>query len=270
MQLHFDKLRLSRRHEVTQNPDKATCNWLEIFFWTNGLMLLNWVQGVLHQLPSLDEKTQKAFWQGSMPAQFLKEFPWLAKFSSAQVIEYCQVRQSMDKARTRLLIRASGDRENPKGADSEVAQGDVWLDEKKFVINEAAKSKSVAMSSGLIHKAAMRNDVRFFVRLGKALQSKKMLQDVDWTRPGCDPVAFFLVENWCSGQAYKSRLPALCFFSDQALADFCSAAFGRKAGNPSLDAIRQWRRRLGLKQVSSPKVKATNVSGGEILFIESK
>lgn len=268
MPLQLDKLRVSRKHEVTRNPDKAAWNWPEIFFWTNGLMLLNWVQGVLRQLPSLDAKTQAGFWQGSMPAQFLNEFPWLAKFTPAQVVEYCQVRQSVDQAHTRLIIRACGDRENPKGKDSEVALGDVWMDEKKFVINEAAKSKSIAMAatSGLIQKAAMRNDVRFFIRLGKALQSKQRLPAVDWTRPGCDPVACFLVENWCGGQAYKSCLPALCFFSDQALADFCSAAFGRKPGNPSHDAIRQWRRRLGLKQTRCPKVKATIVSDGEILF----
>jgi hypothetical protein len=266
MVLLLNKLRLSQKQEVTRNPDKTNLNWPEILFWTNGLMLLNWVQGVLHHLPSLDTKTQRAFWQGSMPAKFLNEFPWLAKFTPAQVVEYCQVRRSAVQARTRLLIRASGDRENLKGKDSEVVLGDVWMDEEKFVINEAAKSKSVAVASGLIHKAAMRNDVRFFIRLGKALQSKQRPPDVDWTRPGCDPVACFLVENWCEGQAYKSCLPALCFFSDQALADFCSVAFGRKTGNPSLDAIRQWRRRLGLKQVSNPKVTATIVSGSEILF----
>jgi hypothetical protein len=80
-------------------------------------MLLNWVQGVLRQLPSLDAKTQAGFWQGSMPAQFLNEFPWLAKFTPAQVVEYCQVRQSVDQAHTRLIIRACGDRENPKGKE---------------------------------------------------------------------------------------------------------------------------------------------------------
>ena len=266
MPLQLDKLRLSPKHKCTQNPDKANLNWPEIFFWTNGLMLLNWVQGVLHQLPSLDTKTQEAFWQGLLPAQFLDEFPWLAKFTPTQIVEYCEVWRSVDQARTRLIIRACGDRENPKGKDSEVAFGDVWMDEKKFVINEAAKSKSVIIAPGIIHKAAMRNDVRFFIRLGKALQSRQRPPAVDWTRPGCDPVACFLVENWCEGQSYRSRLPALCFFSDQALADFCSAAFGRKTGNPSLDAIRQWRRRLGLKQVSSPKVNATIVSDGDILF----
>lgn len=272
MPLQFDNLRSSPKHEVARNPDKATSNWPEIYFWTEGLMLLNWVQAVLPQLPSLDAKAQELFWQGSIPAQFLNDFPWLAKFTPAQVVEYCQIRQSMDRARTRLIIRASGDRENPKGTNSEVALGDVWLDERKFVINEAAKFKSVG-HYGLpefIHKAAKRNDVRFFIRLGKALQPKKSLADVDWTRPGCDPIACFLVENWCEGRAYNSRLPALCFFSDQALADFCSAAFERKAGNPSLDAIRQWRRRLGLKQTSSPKVKGIDISGGAILFVRGK
>jgi hypothetical protein len=272
MPLQFDKLRFSPNHKATPNPDKATSNWPELFFWTNGLMLLNWVQVVMERLPSLNVKAQERFWKGSMPSQFLDDLPWIAKFPPSQVIEYCLVRQSRDRAKTRLIIRASGDRENPKGADSAVALGDILMEEKRFIINEAAKSKSVAHSGlpGLIQKAAKRNDVRLFIRLGKKLQTKRRRVDVDWNRPGCDPVALFLADNWCEGRNYSSRLPALCFFSDQALADFCSAAFGRKLGSPSLDAIRQLRRRLRLKQTTNPKVKCTRIKDGEICFIAGK
>lgn len=230
-------------------------------------MLLNWVQAILRQLPSLGAKAQEKFWRGAMPAQLSKDFPWLAKFAPAQVVEYCQIRQSADRARTRLIMRASGDKERPKGADSEITLGDLWLDEKKFVLNEARKFKRVGYPD-LINKAAEANDVRFFIQFGKALQKKERVADVDWKRT--DPISRFLVENWCGGRTYNSRWPALCFFSNQALADFCSAMFGRKPGNPSLDAARQRRRLLGLKQASSPRVKGITVSRGEILFIEGK
>jgi len=115
-----------------------------------------------------------------------------------------------------------------------------------------------------IFEAAKQNNVRFFIRLGKALQSRKKVPDVDWTQ--CDPVACFLVENWCEWRAYDRRFPALCFFSDQALADFCSAMFGRNPGSPSGYSIRQWRRRLGLKQASRPKIRKVTIEKGKILF----
>jgi hypothetical protein len=116
----------------------------------------------------------------------------------------------------------------------------------------------------VLKRAADENDVRFFIRLGKALQSGQRPKDVDWTR--CDPLAIFLMENWCEPLDCKWWLPALCFFTDQALADFCSAAFGRNPGHPSSAAIRQWRRRLGLKTVRSPKIRKVIIKEGEILF----
>jgi hypothetical protein len=263
----FADLRFSLKHEATPNPDSAARNWPEIYFWTEGLMLLNWVQAVLRQLPSLGAKVQERFWQGSMPAQFRKDFPWMAKLTPAQAVEYCRIRQSEDRARTRLLLRASGEKEKREGEDSEISYGDLCVDEKRFVINEAAKFKRIGYPD-LIYKSAKANDVRFFIRLGKALQKKQEILDVDWKR--ADPVACFLVENWCQGRAYDSRGPALCFFSDPALADFCSAAFGRNKGNPSPYAVRQWRRRLDLKQATSPKVNGVTISGGEILFTGGK
>lgn len=271
MPLQFKNLRLSAKHEVTRNADEATSNWPEIFFWTEGLMLLNWVQVILRRLPSLAPKTQERFWKRIMPPQFLRDFARLAEFTPAQVVEYCRIRQSAERAGTRLIMKARAEYEKPRGADSEVSFGELWLDQKKFVLTEAAKFRQVNFYPELIckvfSKAAQENDVRFFIRLGKALQSKKRKPDVDWTRPGCsDPVACFLVNNWCEGRDYKSRLPALCFFSDQALANFCHVALGRSEGIPSLDTIRQWRRHLGLKQASTPKVKGVAISGSAILF----
>lgn len=102
----------------------------------------------------------------------------------------------------------------------------------------------------------------------RPLQSSQKPTEVDWDR--VDPIPRFLVENWCEGSNYNSRLPALCFFADQALADFCSAAFGRKEGNPSCASIRQWRKRLGLKQARTPKVKETILIKDEILFTDGR
>ena len=241
--LQLRELNLSPRQKFTQNTDGANWYWPQIFFWTEGLMLMNQIEEpVLNRISTFDTKDQEKFWQGSIPAQFLGEFPWLAKFTPAQVVEYCRIKQSSRIAAGRLMIRASGDRLCPKGAYTSASIGEDKIDEEKFVLNEAAKTKSVKhyQLPQFIFEAAKQNNVRFFIRLGKALQLREKVPYVDWTR--CDPVACFLVENWCEWLAYDDHLPALCFFSDQALADFCSAIFCRKPGNPSIDSIRQWRR----------------------------
>jgi hypothetical protein len=106
--------------------------------------------------------------------------------------------------------------------------------------------------------------VRFFIQLGRALQKRRKPMEVDWSR--CDPLACFLVANWCKVTHYRNGMPLLCFFTDQALADFCSIAFGKNAGNPTAEAIRQWRRRLGLHQPKSPKIRRISVAKDEILF----
>lgn len=225
------------------------------------------IDGVLNRIPSLDVEGQEKFWRGSIPTQFLNDFPWLAKFKPAQVVEHCRIQQSRQKAADGLIIQARGDRLCPKGSYSKVGLGEEKLLEEKFLLNAAAKSKSVKRYylPQFIFEAAKQNNVRFFIRLGKALQSRKKVPDVDWTR--CDSVACFLVQNWCEWREYDRRFPALCFFSDHALADFCSAIFGRKPGNPSVDSIRQWRRRLRLKQAGRPKVSQIRLQGNEVLFV---
>jgi hypothetical protein len=250
---------LSSRHKFTQNPDDVDWNWSQVFFWTEDLMLMHWVL-------SFDNKFHDDSWQGSIPAQSLEDFPWLAKFKPAQVVEYWRISRSRSKAADNLIIKARGERLCPKGAYSKVSSGDAKLVEEKFLLNAAAKSKSVKRYylPQFIFEAAKQNNVRFFIRLGKVLQSRMKVPDVDWTR--CDPVACFLVSNWCEWHEYDRRFPALCFFSDLALADFCSAMFGRNPGNPSTYSIRQWRRRLGLKQASRPKIKKVTVEKGKILF----
>jgi hypothetical protein len=265
--LQLRTLILSPRQKFTQNPDVIEWYWREIFFWTEGLLLFNQLEWVWSQVSSLEAKIPDDFWQGSIPAQFFKGFPRPAKFTPAQVAEYCRVKQSNGKAADRLIIKARWDKLSPKGNYSQVRLGEARLAEEKFLLNAAAKAKSVKRYylPQFISEAAKQNNVRFFIRLGKVLQSRKKVSDMDWTK--CDPVACFLVENWCGWREYDRRFPALCFFSDIALADFCSAMLGRKSGNPSIDSIRQWRRRLGLKQTRHPKISKIRLEGNNVLFV---
>lgn len=267
MPLRINGLQLSPLQAFTENIDGATANWPQRFFWTEGLILLNWVQGVEKPLARLDRSAQEAFWQGSIPPQLYKHIPSLfVSWPAVRIVEFCQIWKSSERARTRLIVRACGDHESPKDADSGYALGEIPLDGKKFVIREAAKFKAVNTGGtpDFICKAARENDIRFFIRLGKALQSKDSPPDVDWKR--VDPVASFLVDNWCEGRNYNSRLPALCFFTDQALADFCVAAFGRRDGDLSAEAIRKWRKRLELRQARTPKIRRVSFKRNEILF----
>ncbi|HEY5297773.1 MAG TPA: hypothetical protein VIK59_07595 [Verrucomicrobiae bacterium] len=267
--LQLRKLTFNPKQEFIQNPDKTDWNWPQIFFWTEPLKLMKWIGVVLERISSLDSKVQDDFRQGLIPAQFVEHFPWLAKFTPAQVVEYCGIEQSSQIATDRLIIRAWGDRLCPKSVYSGSGIGEEKADETKFVLNEAAKYKSIRhyQLPQFIFEAAKQNNVRFFIRLGKALQSIKKVPEVDWTR--CDALDCLLVDNWCEWLANDRRFPALCFFSDRALADFCSALFGLNAGNPSIDSIRQRRRKLGLIQASRPKVRQVTLNGSEVLFVGS-
>ena len=140
-------------------------------------MLMNQIEEpVLNRISTFDTKDQEKFWQGSIPAQFFGGFSMASrKFTPAQVVEYCRIKQSSRIAAGRLMIRASGDRLCPKGAYTSASIGEDKIDEEKFVLNEAAKTKSVKhyQLPQFIFEAAKQNNVRFFIRLGKALQSAR-------------------------------------------------------------------------------------------------
>ena len=268
MSLQLEKLRLSTRQAWRPNTDENTGNWPQIFFWTEGLILLNWTEALMKRVGALQRYDQEEFRTGRATRAVRGLNPALFERWSPQLIfNYCHVWQSQNAAWTRLIIRARGERENKQGKPSEVMFGSVRLDERSYVLRRVATYQDVSIRglAGLIHKAAKENDIRFFVRLGKALQRKTKPPEVNWDR--VNPLAGFLVTNWCEGQDFKSRLPALCFFGDQALADFCSAAFGKAPGNPSSFAVRQWRKRLGLKQAKAPRVRETIVIKDEILLV---
>jgi hypothetical protein len=135
------------------------------------------------------------------------------------------------------------------------------------VLQEAEKFKAVNVGGlpGLIHKAAEQNDVSFFKRLGRRLQSGKCPADVDWNR--VQPIECFLVDHWCEGSNYKSRLPALCFFEGKARAKFCALWFRVKYDSRYNDSVRQTVKRLGLVRPKQPKIKDVEIKGDEIRFI---
>jgi|GEM_PF-4049817 len=268
MPLQFDKLRLSSRQEFIRNTDEAISNWPEIFSWTNGLILLNWTGYLLKSVAALDKDAQEQFWKGSVPPQIQGLVPdMFSKWSAIQIVEYCRIRQSTDRALTRLVVKASGEHEKPKDADLGFALGNIPLDAKKSVLNEAAKFK-VINSGGIpdfICKLARQNDVRFFIQLGRKLQSNKRPADVDWKRVNL--LESFLVDNWCEGRNYNSRLPALCFFEGKARAEYCALWFGMECDSRYNDSIRQITKRLGLVRPKQPKIKGIEIKGDEIRFI---
>jgi hypothetical protein len=265
MPFQFDQLRLSSRQEFTRNLDAATDNWPEKFSWTDGLILLHWAAYLLKSVAKLDENTQEKFWQGFVPAQIQSLFPDLfVRWSFAQIVEYCRVLQSADTARTRLVVKASGDHENPKDADLGYALGDIPLDARKSVLNYAAKDKVINMGGTpeFIGKLARQNDVKFFIQLGRKLRSNERPAEVDWTR--VKPIENFLVDNWCED---ISRWPALCFFEGKARAEYCALRFGVKCDSRYNDSVRQTVKRLGLLRPKQPKIKKIEIKGDEIRFI---
>ena len=77
----------------------------------------------------------------------------------------------------------------------------------------------------------------------------------------------FLVDNWCEGSNYNSRLPALCFFEGKARAELCALWFGVECDSRYNDSIRQTVKRLGLVRPKQPKIKEIQIKGDEIRFI---
>src|SRR6266545_4899620 len=63
---------------------------------------------------------------------------------------------------------------------------------------------------------------RFFIRLGRALASKKKRKEIpDWSQQGVDPTEKFIVEGWCGNIVVDGETwPPLCCFSTKALALF--------------------------------------------------
>lgn len=263
-QLKLENFRLSHRQKWEIKPDQTDFGWRHIFFWTEGVRLLGYAKYVYEQIKKMESAAQEEFWRGVLPARLLENVrPEHVAFISSHIVEFCNVWRSQEKAFGLLASKARREKVNPKGF---VSVGEVHLDEKCYALRLAELDKSVSNHVGMhvIGEAAKRNDVRFFIQLGRALQKRRKPLEVDWSR--CDPLACFLVANWCEATHFNQGKPLLCFFTDQALADFCSVAFGRNAGIPTAETVRQWRKRLGLKRPKSSKIKKVTVEKDEILF----
>ena len=222
-------------------------------------MLLEVSKCIVARLPKFEREIQHKFWQGTVPEPLiLLANESGTNWSGASIVAYCAVWRSRERAATYLITKARGEKIDPAG---DIYRGDLQVDENSMVLRMAATYGKVGIRfmPDVIFDAAKRNDVRFFIRLGKALQTTRRPPEVDWSR--CDPLACFLVTNWCRGTDFHYLLPSLCLFTDQALADFCSVAFGRKAGNPSAAGIRQWRRRLGLEYAPGRKIRKVHGKG---------
>jgi hypothetical protein len=263
MPLQFDKLNLSRRQPVLANDDPADPS--ERFFWSDGLALLDATNDMLQRLPKLGAAARAKFWQGQVPAELLKFLPAQLKAVSAErIIEHARAWESQQTAMHMLTIKARSERLAP---DGQLRIGGLRIDAKSYALHLAKCWKTVSARGmpQIIARAAAENDIAFFKRLGLTLAKKEPVPEVNWSKP--DATACFLARNWCQPSDYAHWLPVLCFFTDQALADFCAVAFGRNPGDPSSEVVRQWRRRLGLKPVRWPKIRQVNVRKGEIMFV---
>ena len=235
--LQLRELNLSPRQKFTQNTDGANWYWPQIFFWTEGLMLMNQIEEpVLNRISTFDTKDHdEILGRVQFPAQFLGDFPWLAKFTPC-----ASCRILPDKVRADVIACRPSHDPVPvvtgsvrKALIRVPASAKIRLIEEKFVLNEAAKTKSVKRYQlpQFIFEAAKQNNVRFFIRLGKVLQSSERKFRM-WTGHGVTRSLASSLRIGVNGVRTTDHLPALCFFSDQALADFCSAIFWQETWQP--------------------------------------
>ena len=264
MPFEFEKFILSPRQKHIVNKDRQWGWWPEIFLWTEGLILLESTKRMLEELPKMSPEDQALYQDGQIPKVWLRFLPdRLAQTSPKQILEYCLAWQSQRHAEAILGVKIRRDKLNPNGT---LKVGGMRLDENTWALNLAEQSKGVDRwpLPKFIERAAERNDVRFFIHLGKILQSKRTRAAIEGTK--CPPLTRFLVSNWCEAAEYRRGMPVLCQFTDQALADFCSVVMNRKPGNPSAESIRKSKARIGLKSVSSPKIRKFRLIGNEFLF----
>ena len=239
------------------------------FFWSDAAKRLYRARNALDYLSQFDSQTREASLKEGIFPKHASDDPNTPanELPVDAIAEYRFVAESCDRARTSLIAIASGDKPSAKG-ESEVKLGEVYLDEKAYVLNHAWCHKNLRVWSfaDFIHKAAKDNDVSFFKKLGKALSSREKRSPLDWTR--CDELDCFLVDFWCGQPFGFPKFPPLCFLTDTALADCCAHALGRDTLDKtvSFDAVRKRRQRLKLKQAKNLRIKNVKLTGQEIVF----
>jgi hypothetical protein len=232
------------------------------FFWVHDAERLAFAEEIWQRVDDLDPSSQKEFWDGKMPRELLAGLPdVVTKASPAEIVGDCRVWESYLKAKWLLAIKSPG------GAKGVVDIGNLrHRDEKTAALERLKLGKpltDLVVGSG-ISAAQKAGDKRFFHRLSSALRAKAKSLGKKHSTP-CNVLDQLLVNHWC-GHPYRPELPPLCFFTDEALADFCSAALGRCPGNPSHAALLKRRQRLGLKHPRISKISSVAIPKGKVLL----
>ena len=108
--------------------------------------------------------------------------------------------------------------------------------------------------------ASARNDVKFFVRLGRAFEEKpRELSEIQH-----DKDSLFLIQNWAATK--WPGVPGLAYFSDEALYGFCTLYFSHKHRENGWIALRKKRQRLGLEKAANPLITKVEKKGKRIIL----
>jgi hypothetical protein len=159
-------------------------------------------------------------------------------------------------------------------SSGKIGFGPQRLDEKHFVLALAASTGSLKNTwanfdvAKIIHQAAEENDVRFFKGLGRKLSKKGKRLGTDLNR--CDDLACFLVDFWICSPDKLPDFPPLCFFTDEALADWCDFALTPESDGGHFDAVRKCRQRLKLENAKTPLIKSVTKDANGAIHLGSK
>src|SRR5438128_2747832 len=103
-QLQLGKLFLSSKQESKPNPKAEPYGWKELYFWTEGLLVLHQAGRIFNFVKKLAPEAQAEFWRGSVPAQ-LRDIlpPGESALISDEVLKGCQAWKSQEIAFWRLV-----------------------------------------------------------------------------------------------------------------------------------------------------------------------
>jgi hypothetical protein len=145
----------------------------------------------------------------------------------------------------------------PKGASDDGTYN--WEERKKrlalFLLKHGSALWNPHVDPG-IQQAITENDIEFFRRdIPETLNNRRKVICFDPDEPTRGILSHWLVSFWCPGDYWPSwadpNLPPLCLFTDEAAADFLSGVF--HPVKTTFHAVRQCRKRLGLKQFTKTK-----------------
>jgi hypothetical protein len=107
------------------------------------------------------------------------------------------------------------------------------------ILFRGAHPLDLGLHQAILNEAVQTNDFPFFIRLGEELGKEPCN-----VKEAYDRAAYLLTKYWTdTGLGH----PPLCFFTDQALADFCAITLKRSSHQDNFSSIRKLRQRLRLK-----------------------